>query len=190
MTFMTGTEVQMTLTSWSTALFSRCWNGLEPPPVVKENKKDRFQVVTLNFQTPKHREKKIVPILYPGSPDSSRTAHYCYSLTTALARGLYSAPTTYIPPEALAQSCVSSVTSCSHSCKLYLTESTGANQLTCDQNFPHYQRTFITNYMCDYLVCLLHSVTPLTLYPSRSTAGSGHLQSLAFSRHSICFLID
>lgn len=30
---------QMTLASWSTALFSRCWNGLEPPPTDREQRR-------------------------------------------------------------------------------------------------------------------------------------------------------
>lgn len=35
---MEGTGEQITLASWSTALFSRCWNGLEPPPIVREQR--------------------------------------------------------------------------------------------------------------------------------------------------------
>lgn len=36
---MKDTGEQMTLASWSTALFSRCWKGLEPPPTVKKQRK-------------------------------------------------------------------------------------------------------------------------------------------------------
>lgn len=53
---MEDTGEQMTLASWSTALFSRCWNGLEPPPTIREQK-------TLNRGCDPEFQKD-VPIIY------------------------------------------------------------------------------------------------------------------------------
>lgn len=61
---MKDTGEQMTLASWSTALFSRCWKGLEPPPTVKEQRKLSTSRDPEFQNSPTEKQHMSVPLVY------------------------------------------------------------------------------------------------------------------------------